>query len=162
MKRRVFTVGEANVLLPHLREILNRIQALRKVVGDRTDQLKILDVIWGRSVADSENPDHGDFQRHRKVIGGAVEEIESLIREEILALGVRFPPGGLEHGLLDFPTVLDGRWVYLCWREPETRIEAWHEVDDGFAGRKPLTPEITRRMGEDGSEDVPWEPGAHG
>jgi hypothetical protein len=162
MKRRVFTVGEANALLPHLREILSRIQALRRVVADRTDQLKILDVIWGRAVAEAENPDHGDFRRHRRVIGGAVEEIEKLIREEILALGVRFPQGGLEHGLLDFPTVLDGRWVYLCWKESEKEILAWHETDGGFAGRKPLTTEVARRMGLDGSEDLPWEPGKDG
>jgi hypothetical protein len=162
MNRRVFTVGEANALLPHLREILNRIQALRRVVADRTDQLKILDVIWGRAVAETDNPDHADFKRHRRVIGGAVEEIEKLIREEILGLGVRFPQGGIEHGLLDFPTLLDGRWVYLCWKDSEPEILAWHETDGGFAGRKPLTPEIARRMGREGSGDPPWDPEAHG
>ncbi|MFO8172808.1 MAG: DUF2203 domain-containing protein [Gemmatimonadota bacterium] len=153
MRRRIFTVGEANALLPHLREVLSRIRALKDVVGDRTDQLKILDVIWGRKLTDPENPDHLDFKRHRRAIGGAVEEIERLIREEILALGVRFPQGGLEHGLLDFPTVLDGRWVYLCWRAEEPEILAWHEVDGGFAGRRPLTPEVARRMGEGSGED---------
>jgi len=156
MRRRVFTVGEANALLPHLREILSQIQALRDLVGERTDKLKILDVLWGRKVADPENPDHPEFQRHRRAIGGAVEEIERLIREEILALGVRFPQGGLENGLLDFPTRLDGRWVYLCWQSDEPEIMAWHEVDGGFAGRRTLTPEVARRMG--GGED--FSPGA--
>jgi hypothetical protein len=159
MKRRVFTVGEANALLPHLREILRRIQELRSVVGDRTDQLKILDVIWGSAVADPENPDHRDFRRHRRAIGGAVEEIERLIREEILELGVRFPQGGLEHGLLDFPTQLDGRWVFLCWQADEPELQAWHEVDGGFAGRRPLTPELAQRMGRRGSEGLPRGPG---
>lgn len=153
MRRRVFTVGEANALLPHLREVLSRIQALKDVVGDRTDQLKILDVIWGRKLTDPDNPDHGDFKRHRRAIGGAVEEIERLIREEILALGVRFPQGGLEHGLLDFPTVLDDRWVYLCWQVEEPELLAWHELDGGFAGRRPLTPEVARRMGEGNGDD---------
>jgi hypothetical protein len=157
MRRRNFTVGEANALLPHLREVLSQIQELRKVVGERTDQIKILDVIWGRSVQEPENPDHGDFESHRKAIGGAVAEIERLIREEILALGVRFPPGGLEHGLLDFPTRLDGRWVYLCWRLGEEELAAWHEIADGFAGRKPLTPSVADRMGKGESEDAPDE-----
>jgi hypothetical protein len=98
MRRRVFTVGEANALLPHMREVLGRILELREAVGERTDQLKILDVIWGRKVAEKDNPDHETFRTHRKAIGGAVEEIERLIREEILALGVRFPPGGLPSG----------------------------------------------------------------
>ncbi len=154
-RRRIFTVPEANALLPHLREVLERIQDLRSLVGDRTDQLKILDVIWGRKVGEADNPDHGDFMRHRRVIGGAVEEIERLIREEILALGVRFPQGGLEYGLLDFPTTLDGRIVFLCWRLGEKELEAWHEVREGFAGRRPLTPELAHRMGRGGLPDDP-------
>jgi hypothetical protein len=155
VRRRVFTVGEANALLPHLREILERIQELRGLVGERTDQLKILDVIWGREVAREENPDHDEFRDHRRAIGGAVEEIERLIREEILGLGVRFPQGGLEHGLLDFPTLLDGRWVYLCWRLGEREVTAWHEVDGGYAGRKPLTDELAERMGRSSSGEAP-------
>jgi len=155
MRHRNFTVGEANALLPHLREVLSEIQELRGLVGERTDQIKILDVIWGRNVQDPGNPDHAVFEAHRRAIGGAVGEIERLIREEILALGVRFPPGGLEHGLLDFPTRLDGRWVFLCWRPEEQELKAWHEVADGFAGRKPLTPALARRMGKVGSGGRP-------
>jgi len=158
MRRRVFTVGEANALLPHLREVLRRIRELKLTVEAETDQLKILDVIWGRRVADPENPDHKEVRRHRRAIGGAVEESERLIREEILELGVRFPQGGLEHGLLDFPTRLDGRWVYLCWQVEEPEILAWHELDGGFAGRKTLSAELARRMGESGSEELPHGP----
>jgi len=157
MRRRNFTVGEANALLPHLREVLGGIQGLRDEVGQHTDQIKILDVIWGRGIQDPDNPDHEAFRGHRKAIGKAVGEIERLIREEILGLGVRFPPGGLDHGLLDFPTRLDGRWVYLCWRLGETELSAWHEVADGFMGRKPLTLQLARRMGMAGSEDAPDE-----
>jgi hypothetical protein len=155
MRRRIFTVGEANALLPHLREVLSKIQELRSLVGERTDQLKILDVIWGRRVAEPENPDHREFRTHRRAIGSAVEQIELLIREEILGLGVRFPQGGLEHGLLDFPTVLDGRWVYLCWRLGEEEVGAWHELEEGFSGRKPLTKELARRMGTRGEGGSP-------
>jgi hypothetical protein len=147
MSRRNFTVAEANALLPHLEEILGRIQELRGLVRGRSDQLKILDVIWGRGVAEPENPDHREFRTHRQEIGQAVREIERLLREEILALGIRFPPGGLDHGLLDFPSVLDGRWVYLCWQLGEPEVEAWHELHAGFAGRNPLTPEEAHRMG---------------
>ena len=162
MKRRVFTVGEANALLPHMREVLSRILELRGVVGERTDQLKILDVIWGRKVAKESNPDHETFKKHRRAIGEAVEEIERLIREEILALGVRFPPGGLEHGLLDFPTTLDGRQIYLCWRASEPEIVAWHEVEGGFDGRKPLTTQLAQRMGGMDSKEASDDSGRAG
>jgi len=158
MRRRNFTVGEANALLPHLREVLGEIQELRELLGEHTDQIKILDVIWGREIQSLDNPDHDDFKAHRKAIGGAVGEIERLIREEILALGVRFPQGGLEHGLLDFPTRLDGRWVYLCWRLGEEQLGAWHEVGDGFVGRKPLTSQLAQRMGKSGFGNAPDEP----
>jgi len=161
MRRRVFKVGEANALLPHLREVLSRIQELRGAVEKENDKLKILDLIWGRAVANPDNPDNPEFRGHRRAIGGAVEDIERLIREEILGLGVRFPQGGLEHGLLDFPTRLDGRWILLCWRVTEPEILSWHEVDGGFAGRRPLTPELARRMGRPGSEELPHGPG-HG
>ena len=157
MRRRNFTVGEANALLPHLREVLGEIQELRELLGEHTDQIKILDVIWGREIQNPDNPDHDDFTAHRKAIGGAVGEIERLIREEILALGIRFPQGGLEHGLLDFPTRLDGRWVYLCWRLGEEQLGAWHEVGDGFVGRKPLTSQLAQRMGKSGFDDAPDE-----
>lgn len=159
MRRRVFTVGEANALLPHLREVLRRIRELRDAVADETDHLKILDVIWGGKVADPENPDHREFRKRRRAISGAVEEIERLIREEILELGVRFPQGGLEHGLLDFPTQLDGRWVFLCWQAEEQEIQAWHEVDGGFAGRKPVTPGLAERMGRPRPGTPPHDPG---
>ena len=158
-RRRVFTVAEANALLPHLREVLERIQELRRRVGEGSDQLKILEVIWGGKVAEPSNPDHKEFLRHRRAIGGAVQEIEVLVREEILALGVRFPQGGLEHGLLDFPTILDGRWVYLCWRPEEDELLAWHELNAGFTGRKPLTPTVARRMGRvRGGDEVDGHP----
>jgi Uncharacterized conserved protein (DUF2203) len=41
-------------------------------------------------------------------------------------------------GLVDFPAVRDGQEVYLCWLVDEPDIEHWHELDAGFAGRRPL------------------------
>jgi hypothetical protein len=44
----------------------------------------------------------------------------------------------LDRGLVDFPSLLDGREVYLCWVDGEADIAYWHELDEGFAGRQPL------------------------
>jgi hypothetical protein len=41
-------------------------------------------------------------------------------------------------GLVDFPALRDGEEVYLCWLVHEPEIEHWHELDAGFAGRRPL------------------------
>ena len=55
---------------------------------------------------------------------------------EIEAIGVEVQD--LEEGLLDFPCVMDGKTVLLCWKLGEDSITHWHEPEDGFAGRKPL------------------------
>jgi hypothetical protein len=44
----------------------------------------------------------------------------------------------LDRGLVDFPSVREGREVYLCWTEDEQEIGYWHDLEDGFAGRQPL------------------------
>jgi hypothetical protein len=44
----------------------------------------------------------------------------------------------LEKGLLDFPCVIEGKTVLLCWQQGEKEIAFWHSVEDGFVGRKPL------------------------
>ena len=44
----------------------------------------------------------------------------------------------LERGLVDFPAVIDGREVYLCWLLDEPSVTHWHAIESGFAGRQPL------------------------
>lgn len=46
---------------------------------------------------------------------------------------------GLEQGLVDFPSLREGRTVYLCWQYNEPEITFWHEIDAGFAGRQRLS-----------------------
>jgi hypothetical protein len=55
---------------------------------------------------------------------------------EIEEIGVQVKD--LEQGLLDFPCVLDGKTVFLCWKQGEKEIGYWHAPEDGFEGRKPL------------------------
>ena len=43
---------------------------------------------------------------------------------------------GIEHGLVDFLSLRDGKEVYLCWKNPEPQIEFWHDIQSGFAGRQ--------------------------
>ncbi|HWR16649.1 MAG TPA: DUF2203 domain-containing protein [Terriglobales bacterium] len=59
---------------------------------------------------------------------------------EITATGVQVKD--LDIGLLDFPCVVDGRVVLLCWKLGEETITHWHGVDEGFAGRKPIDDKI--------------------
>ena len=146
---RIFTVAEANRLIGAMEAVIAEIERLRGQLERHDRELQILDVLWGARVLDAENPDHGEFEKQRTGADETVGLIERLVRDEILARGVRFPTGGLEFGLLDFPTTLDGRVVYLCWKRGEPKVSHWHEISGGFAGRQPLTPEHATRMGTD-------------
>lgn len=155
MTRRAFTVEEANALLPELGRILERIEEIQKGAVVHHERLQLLEVLWGERLRDADNPDHGEFARHRAGLQEAADRIGDLVEREIAGRGIRFPTGGLEHGLLDFPTILDGRWIYLCWQRGESRVGFWHEVDGGFRGRRRITDEEARRMGPgDGSADI--------
>ena len=144
---RIFTVGEANRLVGEMEAVIAEIERLRSQLEQHSQELGILDALWGLKVLETENPDHGEFERHRAAIDRIVARIEGLVRNDILARGIRFPTGGIEHGLLDFPTTFDGRVVYLCWKRGESQVSHWHEINGGFAGRQPLTTEHAVRMG---------------
>jgi hypothetical protein len=59
------------------------------------------------------------------------------VLKELQSLGCELK--GLEQGLVDFPTLRQGRTVYLCWQYNEPEIAFWHELDAGFAGRQLLS-----------------------
>lgn len=146
---RLFTVREAERLLPEVAAALEEIRALGGEVARGSDRMKLLDVLWGEKVLAPGNPDREEFLREEEKVGRGVDRIRRIVEDRILSLGVRFPAGGAEHGLVDFPTRFEGRTVYLCWRLGEERILAWHEVDAGFAGRRPLTDEEAHAMGRE-------------
>jgi hypothetical protein len=149
MARRAFTVEEAEALLPELEAVLERLRNQIAEIERRREQLQVLELIWGDGLRDSANPDHGDFLGHQDEIRAVAVSVETAIADHIHGRGIRFPAGALNHGLLDFPTTWQGRWIYLCWRSGERRISAWHEVDAGFAGRQPLTADQARRVGRE-------------
>lgn len=147
MPEKAFTVAEANFLIPTLEGVLDSVQERMKRIQGATERLQVLDLLWGAKIGSRDNPDYGEAQSHSAEILQLMGEIEELVEREIEGRGLRFPQGGLEHGLIDFPTVWEGRRVYLCWKRGEPIIEAWHEVDGGFSGRRTLTAEQVREMG---------------
>jgi hypothetical protein len=147
MARKVFTVSEANSLIPKLREVFRGIDFYKSQIRDRGRRLEVLGLLWEESASDPSNPDYEDFVDCRKSIEKDIGEIERLVRDEILDRGIRFPTGGIEKGLVDFPTTYRGRWVYLCWQNGEPEVQFWHETNTGFPGRQTLTGEQRSAMG---------------
>ena len=124
---KIFTVQEANALLPNVRIILAKIQRSHRRLTHYRDEAKEA----------AEAAEQGG--------GGIAEGVEyaSVLTEltvqlgELESLGVQLKD--FERGLVDFPSLRDGRVVLLCWQMGEgDELEWWHDVDAGFAGRTPL------------------------
>ncbi|MGH2636749.1 MAG: DUF2203 domain-containing protein [Actinomycetota bacterium] len=120
---RVYTVEEADRMLPELRERLPRIRDARQRL------LRGAELVKERVAADGGGASGGREYWEAQTTLRA--EIEQLAEENVV---LRDP----ETGLVDFPGERDGRRVWLCWRLGEERVAYWHELDTGFIGRQPL------------------------
>jgi len=123
---KLFTVDEANELLPGIRAKLKSIQAFYTTLGAFRDAAR----------AAAAASDFGGGMRDGAAYVKALYEIGKLTTE--------LHEGGIQlkdysRGLIDFPCMRDGRVVLLCWQLGEVEcIEWWHEMEAGFGGRKPL------------------------
>lgn len=129
---RYFTLEEATALLPTLRPILERVIGLRARL-ERTER-DLVSLHW-KARTNGHAEYQGSFGEGQSTRASLNAEINAEL-VKIHELGVELKDPAL--GLLDFPSMRDGRVVYLCWRLGETEIGYWHEVDTGFAGRQPL------------------------
>jgi hypothetical protein len=127
-----FTLEEATALLPTIRPILEQIISLRARL-ERTERDMVSQDWKART---------NGHVGHTSSLGEGQSARSALMTEinaelvKLHDLGVELKDPGL--GLIDFPSLREGRVVYLCWRLGETAIEYWHETDTGFAGRQPL------------------------
>ena len=154
MAPKAFTVEEANALIPLLEDTLDRVEEKKAVARKYEEKLQILDALWGEKLAVPTNPDHQESLQHRQLLSTIIQDIHHLVHQEILVLGLRFPAGGLEHGLIDFPTTFKGRWVYLCWQRGESEVRYWHEIDSGYSGRQEIAAEHIITMGKEDDPEL--------
>ena len=121
---RHYTLEEASELLPRVVALIERMRVARGRLGDRE----------AREALSEAGPTNGGGSPGRTVSEGFLELRDSMMELRELEVVLR----DLDRGLLDFPSLRDGREVYLCWQEGEDAIGFWHEPDAGFAGRRPL------------------------
>ncbi len=81
------------------------------------------------------------FARRKAEREKALQRVKDTVAE-IAATGVQVKD--LDIGLLDFPCVVDGEIVLLCWKMGEKKITHWHGSSEGFAGRKPIDERIEK------------------
>lgn len=124
---KIFTVEEANALLPSVRKIVRKIQRAHENLSQFREEAK---------KASEAAEQGGGGVTNGIAYAAALAELTVQI-QELESLGVQLKD--FERGLVDFPSLRDGRVVLLCWQMGEgDELEWWHDVDAGFAGRTPL------------------------
>lgn len=127
--RKHFSLEEANAMLPLVRAIAQDLSRLSRDVIERRERLSQLKTKRSRTT-DVFSEELVHIEEELEKDGLQLQEYVNELRD----LGVE-PKNGLE-GLIDFPCLMDGREVYLCWRLGEPEVLFWHDLDSGFAGRQ--------------------------
>ncbi len=122
---KLFTVEEANSLLPRLRELLRDVSLHRDALRERAPHLEPILRAAGQNGGGRVGSEYG-VEAYRLYL--AIERIRGL------GVVLKDP----DVGLIDFPHEREGRVVFLCWHPPEERVGYWHEIEAGYAGRRPL------------------------
>jgi hypothetical protein len=129
---KLFTLAEANSLLPTLEPLMRRLPAKRQELREhqqtleefRARAIRDVGVLPGSEIAQAK----GESARLLAEIQEGIQQIESrgcVVKD-------------LDHGLVDFLARRGRQQVFLCWRLGEHEIRYWHGLQEGFAGRKPL------------------------
>jgi hypothetical protein len=130
---KTFTLSEAQTLLPVLEALLRKAQAAAARSAELEQQMQQLNQRIFLSGGMHVNVSVA--ARRRAEREKALQEARTTLAE-IDEIGVQVKD--LQQGLLDFPCVIEGQTVLLCWKLGEKEIGFWHTEEDGFAGRKPL------------------------
>ena len=126
---RLFTINEANGLLPQLRPLVEQIlENIRRLKG-------VSEKVIRREQLDPDAPNLMERLREDKEVLQLVTEIKDWV-EAINGHGCVCK--GVEQGLIDFPCMLGAEVVFLCWQIGEANVAHYHRIEDGFAGRKTL------------------------
>jgi hypothetical protein len=120
-----FTLAEARALLPQLRELFARLHKYRAAARQADEQLG---AHLEKTGGDAGGP----------LLAGMLENLAALNTEARTLQGLGVVVKDFDRGLVDFPTVREGREVFLCWELDEDDIEFWHDLDAGYAGRERL------------------------
>jgi hypothetical protein len=121
---RHFTVEQANEALETVKPVLQRLRDARDLLTDEEAHAALTDSA----------PTNGGGESGTQVGEAFLEVRRLLLALQEAGLVVR----DIERGLIDFPAILDGREVYLCWELGEDEVAFWHDLEGGYGGREPL------------------------
>ena len=131
---RFYTIDAAEERLPDVRDILERLRA------QRAELVELRDLAVERQGARTGGGDAGpdddpELRAIRLRMQGLVDQMQAAVgRLDEWDVVLR----DIQSGLVDFPALVAGRQVWLCWRLGEETIDWWHDLESGFGGRQPL------------------------
>jgi hypothetical protein len=131
--RKYFTLSEANRTLPLVKRIVADLTTLHPVWRDLVSKYEL--------VAAQARPEWGESTEQLS-LHARIDEVAGRINDflgELEQIGCVFK--GFEQGLVDFYGKLDGKEIFWCWKQGEAKIEYWHDLETGYAGRQPI-PEV--------------------
>lgn len=136
-QRQYFTPEEANRQIPMLEERFARLLQLNaqlKHVYRRLQEIGFAPPDENFEIAPPGAPESvvGDLSTLRALFDATREAVDELAVAGCVLKNI-------EHGLVDWYALMDGREVFLCWKLGEKSVEHWHEIDAGFPGRKPIS-----------------------
>jgi hypothetical protein len=132
VEKKYFTVAEANAALPLVRAIVRDIAELSRDLRERHERLKRVCPAQRGSLSEA-------YQEEIRLAEAEIDRDQERLlgyEQELRELGIELKD--YFTGLVDFPCRMENREVYLCWRLGEAEVAYWHELEDGFAGRKRL------------------------
>jgi hypothetical protein len=121
---RHFTPAQANAALPRVKPMLQKLRDARDLLTEEEAHAALSDAA----------PTNGGGEPGTQVGTAFLEVRQLLLTMQEAGIVVR----DIDRGLVDFPAILDGREVYLCWELGEDEVSHWHDLDAGYGGRQPL------------------------
>lgn len=133
-KMRLFTQEEANAALPEVRPLVERLVEERRELVALGEELEAMQSLIGGNGGSLDPGRVGELQ---EAVAHAAAGLTGIV-DELQELGVQVKD--LDRGLVDFPALHpeSGEDVLLCWELGEPEVAYWHDLESGFAGRKPL------------------------
>lgn len=133
MRRRWFTVEEANAALATVRPLTERVIMLSRLLPELHEDLRIKGYRAARTDAGGQEAQAvaTAAAELRRAEVGLTDALHQLTQQ-----GVDLKDAMV--GVVDFPSLRDGEAVELCWRAGEEQVSHWHPVGGGYAGRRPL------------------------
>jgi hypothetical protein len=119
-----YTIEEARALLPQIRKWLTELHHLREQLKQNDDRI-------GQMIAGGADAGGSSVNTQVKLLADFQNVVQEFSRREIQIKDIG-------RGLIDFPAIIGGKEVFLCWEQDEDDIEFWHDLESGYAGRERL------------------------